>query len=219
MVLLSVPDRLSSEGVLVYADQKVKRKKIGRARFFNAKYSVVPVRSSLWSFTSRKKKKIDMHRNSNNTEPVGCCSPTKRAPATATSWRGNFWLDQLRVSLGTSTKISRKQHVWPEPTTTSGVNVKAGVVDHNFSKWNTVIRPSSDFCWLQDNWTLECHLTLEELQSKRFLWFVLLFRLWYGRIINDKNNFTPYASFVGVIFKILAVYLAVICVFHSVTIL
>lgn len=108
--------------------------------------------------------------------------------------------------------------MWPEPTTTSGDNVKAGVVDHNFSKWNTVIRPSSDFCWLQDNWTLECHLTLKELQSKRFLWFVLLFRLWYGRIINDKNNFTPYASFVGVIFKILAVYLAVICVFHSVTI-
>lgn len=57
MVLLSVPDPLSSEGVLVYADQKVKRKKIGRARFFNAKYSVVPVRSSLWSFTSQKKKK------------------------------------------------------------------------------------------------------------------------------------------------------------------
>ena len=98
MVHLSVPDRLSSEGVLVYEDQKVKRKKIGRARSFNAKYSVVPVRSSLWSFTSQKKKKIDMHRNSNNTEPVGCCSPTKGAPATAASWRGNFWLDQKRVS-------------------------------------------------------------------------------------------------------------------------
>ena len=47
MVHLSVPDPLSSEGVLAYVDQKVKRKKIGRARSFNAKYSLVLDRSSL----------------------------------------------------------------------------------------------------------------------------------------------------------------------------